>query len=596
MKYPFKFLDAYNKNDKDIFFGRDEEIEAMYRMVFQTNLMLVYGASGTGKTSLIRCGLANKFKSSQWLDLYIRREGNINTSLLKIIKNKTPKTVVEVEEEADDDWFEDLINEEDDNLDDEESNVIFESDNPIAQALNNLYLATFTPIYLIFDQFEEVFTLGDKTEQSEIVATIKVLIQLQLPVKIIIAIREEYLAKLYELEKEIPELRNKRLRIEPMNISRVEHVILTATKHDLTDLNPNQASNITLKKREEKQIAKAIVNKIREGDIDIQLPYLQVFMDRLYEEATGAAIRREKPAVFSLDLVNKLGKIGDVLVDFINRQSKVISKTLTQKYGELPEDIVWRILSPFSTADGTKKPIKSNDFNLIEENLTRSNFTLEDSTDASFRAFIKDAIMELERSRILRFRRESQTYEVYHDTLAKQIAEKRSEDEKAYLKAKRIITDGYAMYKDTNTLLSKDQLAFTRPFKYRLRREISAEAQYYVKKSKRYQKRRRRLISALIIVIFVIGIFANLTILNEQQKTQKALDNFIEEQRLRETGELDDLMKRVLRIITISDNCPPEVTMEKIEKLYHKYEYQAEEFKPMYKEMKMKLDSTDCLN
>ena len=57
-KYPFKFLDSYNQKDKDIFFGRDEEIEALYEMVFQTPILLIYGASGTGKTSLIQCGLA----------------------------------------------------------------------------------------------------------------------------------------------------------------------------------------------------------------------------------------------------------------------------------------------------------------------------------------------------------------------------------------------------------------------------------------------------------------------------------------------------------------------------------------------------------
>ena len=30
-KYPFKFLDAYSKEDTDIFFGRDEEIDAFVR-------------------------------------------------------------------------------------------------------------------------------------------------------------------------------------------------------------------------------------------------------------------------------------------------------------------------------------------------------------------------------------------------------------------------------------------------------------------------------------------------------------------------------------------------------------------------------------
>ena len=58
---PFKFLDAYQKEDGDIFFGREAEVQELYKMSYQTNLILVYGVSGTGKTSIVRCGLANCF-------------------------------------------------------------------------------------------------------------------------------------------------------------------------------------------------------------------------------------------------------------------------------------------------------------------------------------------------------------------------------------------------------------------------------------------------------------------------------------------------------------------------------------------------------
>src|SRR5664279_4912444 len=84
-KYPFKFLDSYNREDRGIFFGRDEEINALYEMVFQSSVILIYGASGTGKTSLINCGLAGKFQPHDWLALMIRRGNNINESLEKAL-------------------------------------------------------------------------------------------------------------------------------------------------------------------------------------------------------------------------------------------------------------------------------------------------------------------------------------------------------------------------------------------------------------------------------------------------------------------------------------------------------------------------------
>lgn len=45
---PFKFLDSFTKDDKDIYFGREREVEELYARIFQGKLLLVYGLSGTG--------------------------------------------------------------------------------------------------------------------------------------------------------------------------------------------------------------------------------------------------------------------------------------------------------------------------------------------------------------------------------------------------------------------------------------------------------------------------------------------------------------------------------------------------------------------
>ena len=127
MKSPFKFLDAYQKKDKDIFFGRDKEIELLYDTTFETDLILVYGQMGTGKTSLIQCGLANRFRESDWFDLYIRRGDNINTTLWEEIYRHTKRP----------------------------DKITIKTTVP--QAVQFLYLDFFKPVYLIFDQFEELF-------------------------------------------------------------------------------------------------------------------------------------------------------------------------------------------------------------------------------------------------------------------------------------------------------------------------------------------------------------------------------------------------------------------------------------------------------
>ncbi len=161
---PFKFLDAYDKDDKDIFYGREAEVEILYQMTYQSNLILVYGMSGTGKTSIIRCGLANRFDKSDWFDIYIRRQGNINDSLVQELNTR-------------------------DTLES------FEDGDTVPEMVNSLYLDHLRPVYLIFDQFEELFILGSEAEQEQLIITIKAILDTpDLPCKIVIVMREEYLA------------------------------------------------------------------------------------------------------------------------------------------------------------------------------------------------------------------------------------------------------------------------------------------------------------------------------------------------------------------------------------------------------------------
>ena len=81
MNSPFKFLDSYTLADRRIFFGRDQEITELHRRVFEAKILLVYGISGTGKSSLVNCGLASRFEDSDWLPVNVRRGNNIVESL-----------------------------------------------------------------------------------------------------------------------------------------------------------------------------------------------------------------------------------------------------------------------------------------------------------------------------------------------------------------------------------------------------------------------------------------------------------------------------------------------------------------------------------
>ncbi len=84
-------------------------------------------------------------------------------------------------------------------------------------------------MYLIFDQFEELFILGSADEQEQFIETVKEILQVEQPVKMIFSIREEYLGHLNWFERAVPQLLRKKLRVEPMNLDKVRQVIVGAT-------------------------------------------------------------------------------------------------------------------------------------------------------------------------------------------------------------------------------------------------------------------------------------------------------------------------------------------------------------------------------
>jgi tetratricopeptide (TPR) repeat protein len=81
--------------------------------------------------------------------------------------------------------------------------------------------------------------------------------------------------------------------------------------------------------------------------------------------------------------------------------------------------------------------------------------------DATVEAFIN--------SRILRYSEESDLYEISHDSLAKRIAEKRSDEEIAILEIKRLVKSQTSLKADTRELFSEKQLNFIEPFLEKLK-------------------------------------------------------------------------------------------------------------------------------
>ncbi|GAB3019086.1 nSTAND1 domain-containing NTPase [Spirosoma pulveris] len=444
---PFKFLDPYDKSDENEFFGRDAEVNRLYQLVCSTGCLLIYGPSGVGKTSLIQCGLANRFQLSNWQDLHIRRLHNINESLRKAISNELI------------DHIEDI-----DSLD-------------TIQLLHHLYLDYFKPIYLVFDQLEELYILGDAEERNLFASTLKKIVgDTSIKCKVILVMREEFIARLSKLEAELPQLKQMRMRVEaiPDEILRDE-VIPKTCQHFSIELNP-----------EPRQVAESIVNQVKGRDATVNLPYLQLYLDRLWHmsvksEGVDNENRDDRPVTFSEELVVRTGDVGHVLGSFLDSQQKKVLVELKKQYpgANLPNDLPKQVVNAFVTPEGTK--------------LQRQGYQLRIAGVDP--VIVQSAILLLVDARIIRQdedqygKTEHDIYELAHDALARHIHDHRSDSELDYIRTKNYIDQVFQLTERPGVpprrYLNEDELASAHTHRARLKDELEPKIWQYVDQSKK---------------------------------------------------------------------------------------------------------------
>ncbi len=448
-KSPFKFLDSFTKDDRDIFFGRDKEIEELHSRVFESKILLVYGTSGTGKSSLINCGLANKFSDSDWLPVNIRRGTDINRSLFEAL-TKAALTKAPFEKTGA-----------------SGSSYNFE------RLLRSVYLDHFKPVFLIFDQFEELFIFGGKDEKNELIKNVAKVVDSEIQCRFIFALREEYLAGVTEFERVIPSFLANRIRIEKM----------TRQNAIQTIEGPCRINNIEV----EAGFADALLEKLNPDTPEVELTWLQIFLDKIMRLAGGEDHNVQK---LSVDLIARAGEVKDILGTFLEEQ---ISQLEDPETGLV-------VLKSFVSVKGTKHQI-------TEEEVIDYSGTFGKKIDSEA---IKELIQRFIRLRILRDKDEEGRYELRHDSLASKIFEKITLVEKELLEVKYFIENAYVNYEKRHLLLSEEDLKYIAPYEDKL--FLNEKNLRFIEHSKQaLQKARKRrqniAIAAASIIIFILSVF-----------------------------------------------------------------------------------------
>ncbi|HEY2737182.1 MAG TPA: hypothetical protein VGK45_02190, partial [Thermoanaerobaculia bacterium] len=69
---PFKFLDYYDENDRNLFAGRDREIRDVVAGILRARTLVLYSRSGLGKTSLLLAGVFPELVVRGLRPVYVR--------------------------------------------------------------------------------------------------------------------------------------------------------------------------------------------------------------------------------------------------------------------------------------------------------------------------------------------------------------------------------------------------------------------------------------------------------------------------------------------------------------------------------------------
>lgn len=211
----------FGPEDAALFFGRKRETEELYLRILSVPLLLQFGKSGLGKTSLLQAGLFPLLRAKPFLPVMIRLNDPAE-SLMDAVARSIRESVVD--EGVD--------------VGDTNASGLWELLATTTAWRGDLLL---TPV-LVFDQFEEVFTLRDQLFRDELAAELGRLAtgtpperlrgaQLDRPeVKLLISLKETHLGELEQFSARIPRLFQERLRLKPLSENDAADAVVNPAK------------------------------------------------------------------------------------------------------------------------------------------------------------------------------------------------------------------------------------------------------------------------------------------------------------------------------------------------------------------------------
>ncbi|MEA2342809.1 MAG: hypothetical protein QOF63_978 [Thermoanaerobaculia bacterium] len=238
---PWPGLESFEEDARDYFHGREAEAEDFLRRVTDAPLTVLFGKSGLGKTSLLKAGLFPRLREKHFLPIHVRLD----------IRPEAPGLI----EQLRDGLLGELARQRVDAPPFADGETLWEYLHRADLELWNEQNYPLTAV-LVLDQFEEVFTLGERLAEkverfksdlgdlaenripaalaSRLAADPSAAQGLELrrmAYKLVVTLREDFLPHLEEWRAAVPSLGRVRVRLLPMRPEQALSAVYDTAPH-----------------------------------------------------------------------------------------------------------------------------------------------------------------------------------------------------------------------------------------------------------------------------------------------------------------------------------------------------------------------------
>jgi WD40 repeat protein len=312
---PFKGLTPFDDSDVDaiLFFGREREREVIAANLLASRLTVLYGASGVGKSSVLRAGVAHHLRALARRNLETRGHPEFVVLVFDSWTQDPLAGLLDGIERELEDVFGDLAPHE-------------RAETP-AETLDDWTNRLDCDLLLVLDQAEEYFLYHEFEEGPDTFAgeLPELVTRPGLRVSTLLAIRDDALSQLDRFKGRIPNLFSNYLRLDHLD-RRAGRAAVLGPIEQYNALVP-AADRASI----EPELVEALLEQTTRGRVDlgqrgrgvvrrpgtrvlIEAPYLQLVLLRLWEEE-----RSEGSNVLRLETLDRLGGANEVVRTHLER-------------------------------------------------------------------------------------------------------------------------------------------------------------------------------------------------------------------------------------------------------------------------------------